>query len=283
MMNYPVTAAGVTTRILQAGLEGPAVILLHGLSARADRWQHNLDALGAAGLRVFAVDLPGHGLAQKGAHFDYSAKGYSDWLQALLDALGLKRVLLIGTSFGGLIAASFAADFPDRVQGLMAVGAIGLVPSGPERCQRTVAWLKEMQREQICERMKRGVLDTRLITEELIEEDWRINNSAGAAEAFDALGRYYVNSIDADSAAPRIAALGGRFPTELVWGEFDQSVSREYGEQARALIPGAVLHIVPDCAHFPYWERPTLFNRLALDFIQRCSPAAQADSIEVAA
>lgn len=281
MMNYPLTAAGVSTRILQGGREGPAVILLHGLSARADRWRHNLDTLGAAGVRAIALDLPGHGLAQKGAGFDYSAKGYSDWLEAVLTELGLERVLLVGTSFGGLIAASYAADHPERVLGLMAVGAIGLVPSGAERCQRTVAWLKEMRLDQIRERVKRGVLDNRLITDELIEEDWRINNSAGAAEAFHALGQYYVNSIDADSAAPRIAALNGRFPTELVWGEFDLSVAREYGEQAQKIIPGSVLHTVPDCAHFPYWERPPAFNRLLLDFVQRCTPQAQADKAEV--
>ncbi|HEJ6137340.1 TPA: alpha/beta fold hydrolase [Pseudomonas aeruginosa] len=283
MMNYPVTAAGVRTRILQGGREGPAVILLHGLSARADRWRHNLDTLGAAGVRAMAIDLPGHGLAHKGVDFDYSAKGYSHWLEALLTELGLERVVLVGTSFGGLIAASYAADHPERVLGLMAVGAIGLVPSGPERCQRTVAWLQEMRRDQIRERMKRGVVDQSLITEELVEEDWRINNSAGAAEAFQALGQYYLNAIDADSAAPRVAALGARFPTQLVWGEFDQSVAREYGERAQQTIPDATLHIVPDCAHFPYWERPQEFNRLVLDFVRHCTGQSQDRKAEVAA
>jgi 2-hydroxy-6-oxonona-2,4-dienedioate hydrolase len=283
MMNYPVTAAGVHTRILQGGCEGAAVILLHGLTARADRWRHNLDTLGAAGVRAIAIDLPGHGLAYKGPDFDYSAKGYTDWLDALFTEMGLERVVLVGTSFGGLIAASYAADHPERVLGLMAVGAIGLVPSGPERCQRTVVWLQEMQRDQIRERMKRGVADQALITEELVEEDWRINNSAGAAEAFSSLGQYYLNAIDVDSAAPRVAAMGACFPTQLVWGEFDQSVAREYGEQAQQIIPGAVLHIVRDCAHFPYWERPQEFNRLVLDFVGHCTEQTLDRKAEVAA
>lgn len=283
MMNYPATAAGVATRILQGGRAGPAVLLLHGLSARADRWSRNLDTLGAAGVRAFAVDLPGHGLAQKGVGFDYSAWGYSAWLEALVRELGLDRFVLVGTSFGGLVAASYAADHPERVQGLMAVGAIGLVASGLERRQRTVTWLAEMQRDQIRDRMRRGVHDASLITEELVEEDWRINNSPGAAEAFEALARYYLHQIDDDAAAPRVAALGQRFPTELVWGEFDQSVSRDFGVEAQRLIPGATLRIVEGCGHFPYWERTAEFNRIVLDFVGACTGAKRGQAVEVAA
>ncbi len=283
MMNYPAVAAGVSTRILQGGREGPAVLLLHGLSARADRWSRNLDTLGAHGVRAIAVDLPGHGLAQKGAGFDYSARGYSLWLDALVRELDLERFVLVGTSFGGLVAASYAAGYPARVLGLMAVGAIGLVPAGLERRARTVAWLKEMRREQIRERLHRGVHDPALITEELVEEDWRINNSPGAAEAFDALGQYYLDQIDDDAAAPRVAALGQRFPTELVWGEFDQSVSRDYGLQAQRLIPGSTLRIVKDSGHFPYWERTADFNRIVMDFVRSCTAAERRNSAEAAA
>jgi len=270
MFTYPALAAGTPTRILQGGLDGPPVILLHGLSARADRWKLNLDVLGAAGLRALAVDLPGHGLAGKGGDFDYSAGGYSRWLEALLESLQIPRAVVVGTSFGGLVAMRYAADYPQRVAGLMAVGAIGLVPAGLERRMRTVQWLQEMGRDQIRDRAKRGLLQPELVTEELVEEDWRINNSPGAAEAFAQLGRYYQDHIDEDAAAPRLAATHPTFPIQLVWGAKDASVSVEYGQAAQRLLPGTPLELIEDCGHFPYWERPGVFNPLLVRFVQRC-------------
>jgi pimeloyl-ACP methyl ester carboxylesterase len=270
MYAYPTEAGGVRTRVLQAGRQGPVVLLLHGLSARADRWRSNLDALGAAGMQVMAIDLPGHGFADKGARFDYSAAGYSAWLEQFVGGLGVEQVILVGTSFGGLVAASYAADHPERVRGLMAVGAIGLVPAGLERRQRTIQWLAEMRREQIRARLYRGVLDSSLITEDLIDEDFRINNSPGAAEAFAGLARYYRDGLDDDAAAPRLVDAVARHPVALVWGRDDPSVSPAYGEQAHAIIPGSSLTLVDGCGHFPYWVKPGAFNALAIDFVRGC-------------
>ena len=256
-------------------MEGPPVILLHGLSARADRWSHNLDALGAAGLRAMAVDLPGHGLATKGEGFDYSAGGYSQWLEQLLQALGIARAVIVGTSFGGLVAMRYAADFPHRVAGLMAVGAIGLVPSGLERRMRTVQWLQEMGRDQIRQRALRGLLDPQHVTDELVEEDWQINNSPGAAQSFAQLGRYYQERIDDDAAAPRLAATpAATFPVHLVWGAKDPSVSVDYGVAAQKILPGTPLDLIEDCGHFPYWERPDAFNALLIRFVRKCLSGA---------
>ncbi|MDX3906757.1 MAG: alpha/beta fold hydrolase [Pigmentiphaga sp.] len=273
MLVYPAQAADTSTRILQGGLKGPAIVLIHGLSSRADRWVRNLDVLGAAGFRAYAMDLPGHGLAAKGGNFDYSAAGYSRWLEALLESENIDRAVVVGTSFGGLIAAHYACDFPARVAGLMAVGAIGLVPAGLERRQFTMQWLGEMSRDAVAARMRRGVADPALITEELIEEDWRINNSAGAAEAFARLADYYRDQIDDDAAAPRLAARSPRFPVKLVWGALDKSVSTDYAKAARDQIPGATLDFLDGCGHLPYWEDPETFNPLLIDFARHCLAA----------
>lgn len=267
MFTYPTTVAGVRTRVLQSGVSGPAVILLHGLSARADRFARNLDGLAAQGYRVYALDLPGHGFADKGANFDYSARGYSAWLQAFIDMLGEQKVVMVGTSFGGLVAGFFAAQYRQRVHALVAIGAIGLVPIGMARRQRTVEWLPQMAREQIRARHFNGLLKHALITDDLVEEDHRINTSPGAAEAFACLSDYYRDHIDEDVAAPRLAALGGGLPVKLIWGEKDASVSPDYGIQAQKEIPGATLEFVPGTGHFPYWEKPEEFNALLTRFL----------------
>jgi pimeloyl-ACP methyl ester carboxylesterase len=264
---YPLSVAGVGTRVLQSGTSGPVVLLLHGLSARADRWIRNLDSLAAHGLRVLAVDLPGHGFADKGDGFDYSARGYSRWLEQLIQRIGEEKVVLVGTSFGGLVAAHFALDYPDRLRGLVAVGAVGLVPMGEARRQRTVNWLPEMSRQAIRGRLQTGLFNHSLITDDLIEEDCRINTSPGAAQAFARLADYYRTTIDDDAAAERLAERASSFPIQLIWGKHDASVSPEYGIKAHELIPGSKLAFINDSGHFPYMEKPDEFNRVLLEFI----------------
>jgi 2-hydroxy-6-oxonona-2,4-dienedioate hydrolase len=269
---YPLTVAGIRTRVLQGGTSGPLVMLIHGLSARADRWIHNLDSLAAHGLRVIAMDLPGHGFADKGASFDYSAHGYSRWLEQLLNVLSEERAVFVGTSFGGLIAANFALDYPSRIRGLAAVGAIGLVPLGEARRQRTMEWLPQMDRESIRARLKIGLYDHSFITEDLIEEDHRINTSPGAAEAFAKLASYYETGIDIDAAAARIAEQATHLPVQLIWGKRDVSVSPEYGVKAHELMQGSMLDMIDAAGHFPYLEKPEEFNRVLLRFIGGIKP-----------
>ena len=254
------------TRVLQSGLAGPAVLLVHGLSSNADRWRRTLDPLAALGTRVYAVDLPGHGFATKGTGFDYSAAGYARFLRDLLDVLGIGQVRLVGTSFGGLVVTAFAADHPNRVSSLVAAGAVGLVPMGEARRRRTLEWLPQMSRQAIRDRLLRSVVDPSLITDSFVEADYRINNSPGAAQAFEALAQYYATRIDDDATCARLAALPVTFPILLLWGEHDASVAREYGEAAHRRLPGSRFALVPETAHLPYYERPEHVNALLADF-----------------
>jgi len=268
MFAYPISVAGIRSRALQAGTSGPLVLLIHGLSSRADRWLRNLDTLAAAGLRALAVDLPGHGFADKGAGFDYTAAGYSLWLRKLLDALGEKKVAVVGTSFGGLVAGRFALDWPERVHALTAIGAVGLVPMGEARRLRTAAWLPEMTRGAIRTRLLNSFVDKSFVTDDLIEEDFRINTSPGAAEAFACLARYYETTIDDDAVVPQLATRDNPFPVQFIWGEQDASVAPEYGVEANRLLPGSRLDMIADAAHLPYMERTEAFNQVLLRFIR---------------
>jgi len=68
--------------------EGPPVLLIHGFTSEAPTWRHVLPLL-ATRFRVIAVDLPGFGLSDKPAGFDYSLRGFARWILAYMDALGI--------------------------------------------------------------------------------------------------------------------------------------------------------------------------------------------------
>ena len=137
MIQYPLGAAGTLTRVLEAGHGDNTMLLVHGVGARADRWRLNLEGLADAGYHPYAIDLPGHGMAEKGERFDHSVPNYAAFAQAVLDEIGADRVYLVGTSLGGHILATVACEIPERVAGLVMVGTLGMAPLGQEARERT--------------------------------------------------------------------------------------------------------------------------------------------------
>ena len=100
-------------------------------------WARNVDAL-AAGHRVVAIDLPGYGKSQKG-NFEYSMAFYARVVDGVIDALGLKHVVLVGHSMGGQIALTHALRYPGKAEALVLVA-----PAGFERFGRGEGtWLAE--------------------------------------------------------------------------------------------------------------------------------------------
>jgi pimeloyl-ACP methyl ester carboxylesterase len=101
---------------------GPAIVLLHGLSANANEFCGLVEQGLSRTHRVIAPDLRGRGRSGKPAT-GYSMADHAADVIALLDHLGLDRVVLGGHSFGGLLAIYMAAKFPARVLKVIVIDA----------------------------------------------------------------------------------------------------------------------------------------------------------------
>ena len=266
MIQYPLGASGTRTRVLEAGSGDKAMLLVHGVGARADRWRLNLEAFADAGYHAFAIDLPGHGLAEKGGRFDHSVPNYAAFAQAVLDEVGVDRVYLVGTSLGGHVLATVACEIPERVAGLAMVGTLGMAPIGQEARERTAGLIGDTSPEMVDRKLHSIIHDDSLVTEDLYREEVRINNSPGAAEGFERVSEYFANRIDNDVVGERLAALSGRFPVLLVWGRQDMGFPLSMGEAAHELLAGSRLAIMDQAAHAPYYERPETFNAIITQF-----------------
>lgn len=101
---------------------GPALILLPGLTANA----HSFDGLIAAGLaprfHCVALDLRGRGLSSQPA-LGYTMADHAADVLGVLDELRLKTAVLVGHSFGGLLAYYLAAKHPDRISRIIPIDA----------------------------------------------------------------------------------------------------------------------------------------------------------------
>ncbi|MGA2412418.1 MAG: alpha/beta hydrolase, partial [Candidatus Binataceae bacterium] len=123
-----INLGGLNVAYLKGG-RGAPLVYLHGLSA-SNRWESHHLALATTNL-VYAVQLPGWAEGSIPAVIE-STHDYAKLIAALLDALELDSVDLVGHSFGGWIALYLAAEYPSRVNRLVLADAMGLdMPEAP--------------------------------------------------------------------------------------------------------------------------------------------------------
>lgn len=114
---------GCPVHYLECGVpQGTAVVLLHGMKFQAETWRElgTLQVLADQQLHILAVDMPGFG---KSPACD---RPPIEVLSEVCEQLGLERAVLIGPSMGGRIAMEFAIAHPQRIAGLVLVGAVGV-------------------------------------------------------------------------------------------------------------------------------------------------------------
>lgn len=131
-----VDVGGHALHVETAG-EGPPVLLLHGFTGSTRTLDGVAAGLHAAGFATIAVDLLGHGRSD--APRDpaaYAMERCTADLARVLDAAGAPRASVLGYSLGGRIALGLAVFRPERVRGLVLVGASAGLADPAERAAR---------------------------------------------------------------------------------------------------------------------------------------------------
>lgn len=97
----------------------PPMVFIHGASGNLlDQATPFLEPLRGRGELLF-VDRPGHGYSERGGPENDTPNGQANTIAGAMDALGLQRAIIVGHSFGGAIAASFAVLHPKKTLGLL--------------------------------------------------------------------------------------------------------------------------------------------------------------------
>jgi pimeloyl-ACP methyl ester carboxylesterase len=112
-------ANGLRLHALDFGGDGPLLVCLHGVTGNAAAWS-GVAASATSWGRVLALDLRGFGDSEWSAEDDYATTTMAADVAAVLEALG-ERAILVGSSWGGLIALATASARPDLVRGLAMV------------------------------------------------------------------------------------------------------------------------------------------------------------------
>jgi 2-hydroxy-6-oxonona-2,4-dienedioate hydrolase len=257
-----IDAGGVRTRVLFAGEDGPAVVLLHGRGGHLESWRANVASL-AACHRVVAFDLLGHGLTE-GHDGGYAIADLTDHAEAVLDALDVTGALLVGQSIGGWIAARLALRRPDLASGLALIEPAGLQSDDQRLADPAVAAayvrggraFQEPTLEAVRARLEGLVADPSAIDDELVETR-RLLYAPAAARAVHMAVRAANN--DATLLTPE-ALAGLSVPTLIVHGATAHTPHDVVDFAARAA--GARLVTVAGARQWPQLEQPDLVNAL---------------------
>jgi pimeloyl-ACP methyl ester carboxylesterase len=258
-----VTADGVRLRVLEAG-EGPPLLLLHGLSASRDIWEHVVDVL-ADRHRVVVPDLPGHGESAK-PDAPYTVDFYAGVVRSLARELGIDHAIVGGTSLGGKIALELACWYPRFVRALVLSApageyARGLRPFGKaiqalSRPQVMRVALDRALEQSFFERLHRGHVVRRRILEARL-----------AADDFPDFARAVARSVGGVLAADPQPLARVTQPTLAIWGRDDRIVPlRRSGDLLRA-IPHARLRVIEQCGHIAMLEQPAEFIGHVSEFL----------------
>lgn len=111
---------------------GTPVVLLHGLASQRRFW--NLVVPHLSGRPLLAIDQRGHGDSDR-PDTSYDLTAVATDLAIALDAVGWSRAVIVGHSWGGAVATTFAADHPERTLAVLGIdgGTSPHVPPGPAR------------------------------------------------------------------------------------------------------------------------------------------------------
>jgi pimeloyl-ACP methyl ester carboxylesterase len=274
----------VAVRVIEAG-DGPPLVLVHGSGMSASTWAPLMPYLERH--RLIAFDLPGFGLSDA---FDYSGRPLRAHavaqLTSLLDALGLERVPIVGTSLGGMWALCLAVDAPERVAAVGSLGVPAVALPGMHGdpfftalstpgLRRLVARIRSPNVATTRRSGARGVIGPRAAGRapdgffEVVHEGMRQPGfrTAMLSHMWLAmrLGRPRPENFLSDTELRQLAV-----PVLMIWGDEDPYGGPEIGQRACALMPDARLEVIPG-RHAPFLDEPERCGALIDDLARRAN------------
>ncbi|MCW2497849.1 MAG: putative hydrolase [Jatrophihabitans sp.] len=267
---------------LEAGpRDGPPVLLLHGLLSDATTWELALPALASHGLRVIALDLPGHGDSAK-PRGTYLLDDFAIALDRVLPLLGMESATVVGHSFGGAITVHFGYHYPHRVQRqvLVSAGGLGrevnvglrlLTVDGAEAVVGAVLDRRIIRRLLGSQRLHRaaGLTEDRLVN---LRRIFRSLADPPARSAFFASARGVIEPSGQRGSFHEMEYLVEHLPTMLVWSSQDSVIPVAHARDTHLRLPQSRLVVFPGGGHEPHRRNAQPFADAVASFVYADDP-----------
>ena len=221
---------------------GAPVVLLHGGLGHSGNWGYQVPALIENGYRAVVIDSRGHGRSTRDEQ-PYSYDLMASDVLAVMNALHLDRVVLVGWSDGACTALVLAAQNHSRVAGVFFF-ACNMDPAGVKPFEPTPVMNRCFARHTADYKQLSATPDQFM---QFVED-------------VSLMQRTQPNYSTQDLAKINV-------PVRIVQSERDEFIRREHAEYLARTIPGASFHLLDGVSHFAPLQRPERFNTAMITFV----------------
>ncbi|MDQ3958612.1 MAG: alpha/beta hydrolase [Actinomycetota bacterium] len=259
-----ITVDNRRTGYTDTGGAGTPVLLVHAFPLNARMWEPQIESLGDR-WRLVAPDLMGFGASDAPEDPSaYSVDSFADDLKAVLDELGIDKVVLAGLSLGGYVALAFLRKHRSSVSALVLADTRSEAdaPEAIEKRTNQQATVREQGPGALTDGLVGALLgeptrekkpDVVATVRGLME-----NSPAGYIGALEAMkGR--------PDSTPDLAGI--TLPTLIIVGENDTLTPPELSRKMHEHIGGSRLVVIPEAGHLSNLEAPEAFNGALAEFL----------------
>ena len=251
---------GNTIRYIEEGTSGENLLLIHGLGASAERWEHVIPQF-AKNYRVLVPDLIGFGLSDKPL-VDYTTDYLSDFIRKFLKKLNIDSVIIIGSSLGGQIGAEFTYQNNSMVKKLVLISPSGIMKhSTPALDAYVMAALYPS--DSSASNAFQIMSGSKNIDKKTIKGFVRRMKLPNAKMAFMST---LLGLKDAEIISEKLVSI--KSPTLIIWGENDPIIPIKYAQSFVSEIDDCRFVKMENCGHTPYVESPDKFYKIVSDFLK---------------
>lgn len=246
---------------------GNSILMLHGFSADKDNWVRFACSI-TPDYHVVIPDLPGFGESARYPDWDYRQSVQQARLARFTQALGMRRLHLVGNSMGGQIAVLYTRARPQQVISLALFNNGGV--AAPQPSEATLA-MASGRNPLLLESIDQFEEQLRWVSHVEPFLPWPVKGGIARIRARQAAFNALIfRQIEADRRGGLETALSEiRQPVLILWGRLDRIVHVSSVEVMRTLIPQAEVIIMEQTGHIPMVERPALSAEHYLAFIEK--------------
>ena len=248
----------------------PTALLLHGFANSLQSFRL-LAPLLTDRYYVVAYDMPGFGLSDKPAPFDYKNAHQAEIASDLIATLGLKNVVVGGHSLGGAIALRVALESPEVI-GLVVMNP-GIITSGVPAIAKYLVFPFPRLQARIfgdpafrSDFLRRSFINPAIVTDDVVNDLSRTSRTKGYLSGMTSMMGQYSEPDE----VPMLPGL--RVPSLIVWGQQDRNKALSEFEELKAKLPLNTAVLVSTSGHYVQEEAPAETAAAMNAFVDRVLP-----------
>jgi len=247
---------------------GPPLVLIMGYRLSSGAWPTSfIDGL-TKGFTLILFDNRGTGLSDKPT-FGYELSNMAKDVCGLMDHLGIERAKILGDSMGGAVAQELVCQFPERVNALVLCATLCGGPRAiyPQPAVISIMHdLDGLDPVTVARRIWTVTYEPKYLEANIDKIEQQMRRELENRTPLHAADLQFQAFVDFES-SQRLSEV--RAPTMIMTGDRDVLIPPRNSEILAELIPGALLSVIPGCAHRIMWEATDECVALISDFLEQ--------------